>query len=365
MRYDGLKLTEKHAEAAVLGGAVLGGGGGGAMRDGLEAARLALRLGDIALASVETLAADKTILTVSAVGAPAAKERYVRPAYYIRAVELFQQRFGIQPDGLITNECGGNATVNGWLQAAVLNLPLIDAPCNGRAHPTGVMGSIGLHRDKTYLSRQIAVGGDPAKGRYVEMAVTGSLDSAAAMVRNASVQAGGLVAVARNPVSAGYAKKNAAVGAVSQCIGLGQAMLAAQEKNAALAVEAAAEYLQGKIIAYGRVISVTLETRGGFDVGLVVVEGKRDKVEMTFWNEYMTVEIDGERLGTFPDLIATLDAKSGMPLTTADIMVGQEVAVLWVHRDKLILGAGMRDQALFKVAEQAVGRPLIPYVFGD
>lgn len=363
MQYEGIRLTEQHARAAVLGGAVLGGGGGGSMKDGLEAAQLALRIGDIALTPLSAMRDGQTLLTVSAVGAPAAKERYVRPASFIRAVELFRQHYGVQPDGLITNECGGNATVNGWLQAAVLQLPLVDAPCNGRAHPTGIMGSIGLHRDNSYRSRQTAAGGNPARGLYVEVAVEGSLSSAASMIRNASVQAGGLVAVARNPIDAAYARENTAAGAITQCIELGEAMLAAQEKHAAMAADAAADYLQGKIIARGRVAEVSLETRGGFDVGRVMVEGGRGKTEMTFWNEYMTLEFDGERLGTFPDLIATLDAGTGLPLSTADIAAGQEVAILWAHRDRLLLGAGMRDAALFAQAEQAVDRSLVPYVF--
>ncbi|MDU4959114.1 MAG: DUF917 family protein [Sporomusaceae bacterium] len=358
-----LKLTEAHARAAVLGGALLGGGGGGSAADGLEAARLALRLGDLVLTPLSALRDEQTVLTASAVGAPAAKNRYIRPAYYIRTVELYQQHFGIKPDGIISNECGGNATVNGWLQAAALNLPLLDAPCNGRAHPTGIMGSLGLHRDPHYQSRQIAVGGDPAQGRYIELAASGSLDSASGMIRSASVHAGGLVAVARNPVSAAYAKQHAAVGAVSQCIALGTAMLAAQEKAAAAAIDAAADYLQGKVICRGSVGSVELETRGGFDVGRVTLDTAGGSVELTFWNEYMTLEIDGQRLGTFPDLIATLDAVSGCPLATAEITAGREIAVLWAHRDRLLLGAGMRDATLFNVAEQAVGRSLIPYVF--
>ena len=58
-----------------------------------------------------------------------------------------------------------------------------------------------------------------------------------------------------------------------------------------------------------------LVTKGGFDVGRVVVEG----AEMTFWNEYMTLERGNERLYTFPDLIMSFDRTSGMPITTAEI----------------------------------------------
>lgn len=357
-----LVLTEKMAEAAVLGGAVLGGGGGGSMKDGLETARLAVRLGEVILRDIDAMDDSDILLTVSAVGAPAAKERYVRPADFIRAVELFRQRFGLVPDGLITNECGGNATINGWIQSAALGLPLIDAPCNGRAHPTGIMGSMGLHARDGYVSQQTAAGGNPATGKYLELAVNASLEMAAQMIRAASVQAGGIVAVARNPVEVAYARHNAAPGAVRQSIELGAAMIAAREQGVSV-TEAAANYLQGQIAVTGQVTSVELETRGGFDVGVVIVEGKHGRADMTFWNEYMTLEIDGQRLATFPDLIATLDGADGMPLSTADMTPGREIAVLVAAKEKIILGAGMRDQALFISAEQAVARSLIPYVF--
>lgn len=356
-------LDEKLAEAAVLGGAVFGGGGGGAMEKGIEAARLAVRMGDVALVPIEAVADDRTLLTVSSVGAPAAKERYVRPADMVQVVELFRQRFGVRPDGLITNECGGNGTVNGWLQSAVLGIPLVDAPCNGRAHPTGIMGSIGLHKDKNYVSRQTAIGGNPKTGRRVELAVSGTLETAAGLVRNASVLAGGLVTVARNPVSAGYAKSNAAPGAVRQSIGLGQVMLAALERGPGVACEAAAEYLHGDIAFTGRVSRVDRETRGGFDVGLVVISGAKGTAELTFWNEYMTLEVDGQRLATFPDLLTTLNAQTGKPVATADVAAGMEVVLLRVPKERLVLGAGMRDPELFRVVEEVLGKQVISHVF--
>lgn len=196
-----LLLNEKTAEAAVWGGAVLGGGGGGSMQDGITLAQLAVQMGDLELVPVDEIPGDSLLITVAAVGAPAAKERYVRPAHYVRAVELFQKCFDIRPNGVIANECGGNATVNGWLQASVLGIALVDAPCNGRAHPTGIMGSMGLHKKANFVSRQTAVGGNPAAGRYLEFSVSGSLEAAALAVRKMSVEAGGLVAVARNPVT--------------------------------------------------------------------------------------------------------------------------------------------------------------------
>ena len=362
--HEKMILTPEHAEAAVWGGALLGGGGGGWMEDGLSAALLAVRLGDVSLTPVTEIDDAATVLTVSAVGAPGAKERYVRPTHFVRAVELFRQRFDITPAALITNECGGNATINGWLQSAITGLPLLDAPCNGRAHPTGVMGSMGLHLDKGYESRQTAVGGNSKTGRYLEVAVSGGLDGAAGMIRSASVQAGWLVAVARNPVPAGYVKNHAAPGAITQCVKLGEAMLAAKAAGKDVPM-VTADFLQGKIVATGLVSSVDIETRGGFDVGVVKMATTSGKVELTFWNEYMTLEIDGERLGTFPDLIATVDAATGRPVNSAEIQAGKFIAILLSDRKNLILGAGMRDPGLLRVAEQAVGRSLVPYVFPE
>lgn len=360
-----LKMTLDYEvmEAAVLGGAVLGGGGGGSMELGRQAARLALELGTPVLIPIDALADDSMLLTVSAVGAPAARTAFVKPVHYIRTVELFSKNTGEKIHGLITNECGGLASVNGWLQAAALGIPVIDAPCNGRAHPTGVMGSMGLHRVAGYISRQVAVGGNPQTNSYIEVFASGSLEASASMVRQASIQAGGLVAVARNPVTAGYAKENAAPGAIGKCIAVGRAILANRAKGPLPAIEAAAEVLGGAIIFTGKVAAVSLETTGGFDVGKVVVQGERQMAELTFWNEYITLEIEGERKGTFPDLLATMDLSSGLPLSSAEIQEGQEIAILHVHRDRLILGSGMKDPDLFHVVEKATGKEVIKYVF--
>ena len=53
----------------------------------------------------------------------------------------------------------------------MLGIPLIDAPCNGRAHPTGVMGSLNLHRDPNYITTMTCVGGRKELGRHVECTV--------------------------------------------------------------------------------------------------------------------------------------------------------------------------------------------------
>ena len=164
-----IRLDEHHAEAAVLGGAVLGGGGGGSIQDGMERAKMAVRLGSPFLISLDELNEGDIVVTASVVGAPAAVEKYLRPVNHIRSLQMLLERHPVRLSGIIANENGAGSGVNGWIQAAVLGLPMVDAPANGRAHPTGLMGAMGLHRLKGYASTQAAAGGNPETGRYIEI----------------------------------------------------------------------------------------------------------------------------------------------------------------------------------------------------
>jgi hypothetical protein len=115
------------------------------------------------------------VITVAAVGAPAAENRYLKPMDYVNAVKIVMEALRISKCGLITNEMGGMASVNGLLQGAVLGLPVVDAPCNGRAHPTSLMGAMGLHKLPDYVAIQSAFGGHLTRGTRVELLVRGDI----------------------------------------------------------------------------------------------------------------------------------------------------------------------------------------------
>ena len=352
------RLDQHLAEAATLGGAVLGGGGGGSLEDGLDRAGLAVRLGSVDLLSLDELNDEDLIITASAVGAPAAKDQFVRPIDHVRALELLLEHAPIELAGIIANENGAGSGINGWLQAAVMGLPMIDAPANGRAHPTGLMGAMGIHRLEDYVSIQTAVGGNPDGDRYLEVVASGKLKVTAALIRYASVQAGGIVAVSRDPIEAAYLRKHAAPGGTSQAIKVGESILAARPQGAEAIIRAIVSSLDGQIACEGKVVEVGLETIGGYDIGSVVVEGDK-RCEITFWNEFMTLNVDGKRAGTFPDLITLLSLTSGLPVGSAEIIRDQEVGVLWVPSDHLILGEGVRLPETIAEAEKAIGKPLL------
>jgi DUF917 family protein len=351
-------LDEDAIEAMVLGGAFLGGGGGGSLEEGRRFGRAALKLGRPSVIPIDGLPDESLLATVSAVGAPASREKFVQQEDYVKAVNLLAERIGEGLSGLISSENGGLSTVNGLVQSAALSLPVIDAPCNGRAHPTGIMGSMGLGELSGFISRQAAAGGNPETGRHLELYVEAPLPRADALVRQAAVESGGLVAVARNPVDAGYVRKHGAPGAIRMALELGRLMMRERQAGGETVARKLAVAAGGEIVVSGQVAELELETRGGYDVGRLTIED----VELTFWNEYMTLERSGVRLATFPDLISTLDAVDGTPRTSADLEPGTRVIVLRVPRKNLILGAGMRVPAGFRAVEEVLKRQIVSYL---
>ncbi|MFQ5825256.1 MAG: DUF917 domain-containing protein [bacterium] len=354
-----LEINEKTVEYASLGGALLGGGGGGSVEEGRLIGKMSVNKGKPTIVDINDLPHNATILTVSTVGAPAAKRKFTKPMDYVKAIEILK-RDGVEVDGIVTCENGGFATLNGWFQSAVLKIPVVDAPCNGRAHPMGIMGSMGLHKVEEYISKQAAVGGNPDEGRYLEVYVSGKLDNASRIVRQTAVLSGGMVAVARNPVKVAYVRENAAVGALTQAIELGKIMSMAASMDDQ--IEGILKYLNGKIIIEGTIEDVELETTGGFDVGNVYIKTEVEEYVLTFWNEYICLEREGQRIATFPDLIATVSLETGFPLTTAEIKKRQNVAILSVPKENLKLGSGMKDPELFKEVEKITGKKIVTYL---
>lgn len=344
-------LTKQDAVNAIYGGCILGGGGGGWIEEGLEKAEKIFQEGTPRLISIEELKEDDFVACVSLVGAPSAKEQYINTTQLVETVKRMQKEFSQPLKALMTNENGAATTINGWLQSAATGLPFLDAPCNGRAHPTGSMGSLNLSEQPGYESIQTFAGGKNEK--EVEGIIIASLDLASSAVRAVSVQAGGMVAVCRNPVSIGYAKKHAAIGGITQAIELGAAFLEACEGPER--IETVASFLKGRIIHSGKVSYFKLKEVGGFDVGVVRI----DDLELTFWNEYMTAEMNGERRGTFPDLIMTFNADTGMPIVSAEMSENINVAVISVPQESLKLSSTMFNKKLLKAIEPIIDKKII------
>ncbi|MBQ1280761.1 MAG: DUF917 family protein [Oscillospiraceae bacterium] len=355
-----MKLTREIGEQILLGGWFLGGGGGGLPAGGKEVLDMVLRTGEVEFVSIDTFGDDDVLVTGSLVGSPASKESCVLEHHYSNTYKAFCAQYDKPIAAFVTNEAGVHSITNGWMLAALTGKPMVDAACNGRAHPTGVMGSMGLHAEPGYRSLQVCAGGRGEK--EIELNVTGTVDSASQAVRTASILAGGMVTVIRNPVTAKYFRENGAIGCVTQAMEVGRRWMQDMHSLDAL-LDGLGETLASRTLGVGKITALGLEIKGGFDVGTVAVDCGTP-LEVTFMNEYMTAECGGVRAATFPDLIMTIDAATRLPICSAQLEEGMEIAVVAVPREKLKLGRGMRMPELFVPCENATGKEMRKYVFG-
>jgi hypothetical protein len=353
-----VKELDLHSvHAAVAGGSVLAAGGGGWVDHGLLVGSTAVQYGTPRLATLDEVGPEALLATVSAIGAPAAIGWEMRPGDYVRALELLIDAVGEPIAGTVTAQNGSSTTCNGWVASAVLGTLVIDAAGDGRAHPTGKMGSFGLAADDDYQTVQAVAGGNRAENRYLEVVTRGSVRHTANVLRTAAEQSGGFIAAARNPLPASFVAAHAAVGAIGFALALGEAILAAEPRGAQAVIDATAEHLGGAIIADGPVRGKELRTEHAFDIGTILV----GELELGFVNEYMTAESAGERLATFPDVLTTLSRATGRIVSIADIRAGEEVAVLHVPKANVPLGDGVREPSVYPEVEAMLGKPLAEF----
>ncbi len=104
------------------------------------------------------------------------------------------------------------------------------------------------------------------------------------------------------------------------------------------------------------------EARGGFDVGVMTIKGERTW-ELSFVNEYMTMESGGKRLATFPDLMTTFNA-DGDPVTSAALKQGDGVYLVTVPKERIKVGDGNRYPEIYEPIEKALGKPMAKYLKG-
>ena len=350
-----LDLNAVHA--AVAGGSVLAAGGGGWVDHGMLVGTTAVQYGSPKLVTLEELEPDAMIATVSAIGAPAAIGWEMRPGDYVRALELLMEAVDEPIVGTVTAQNGSSTTCNGWVASAVLGTVVVDAAGDGRAHPTGKMGSFGLAADDDYETVQAVAGGNRAENRYLEVVTRGTVRRTANVLRTASDMSGGFISCARNPLPASFVAEHAAVGAISFALSLGESILAAEPDGPEAMIQATADHLDGRILARGTVRSKTLRTENAFDIGTVAV----GELELGFVNEYLTAESGGERLATFPDVLTTLSPQTGRIISIANLREGDEVCVLHVPKANVPLGDGVREPSVYPEVEAMLGKPLAEY----
>lgn len=355
-------LTEKDVEAAVKGGSVYAAGGGGWADHGRMLGYAAVSVGKPELVDIEELDPRDWVATAAAIGAPASTTPWeMRGVDYVKAVKLLEKALGDKISGLMIGQNGKSSTLNAWLPSAILGTKVVDAVGDIRAHPTGDMGSIGMAGSPKKMI-QTAVGGNRAENRYIELVVKGATAKISPILRTAADMSGGFIASCRNPLRAKYVQRNAALGGISLALSLGEAIIAAEAKGGSAVIDAIVKATGGTILVKGSVTKKDLVyTKEAFDIGRFVL-GEGDKaVTIHTMNEYMAIDdAGGNRLATFPDVIATLDA-AGQPLSAGQLREGMFVFVLHVPKKVIPLSSSVLDPAVYPPVEKAMGIELAKY----
>ena len=344
-----------------IGSLFLGGGGGGDIREGLSTARRALELGEVQIIPLSEVGEKEgVILTISGVGSPASDTAYYSEDVYEKILYLIQSQEKKKIIGFIPCEMGASSSFEPFIPAARLNIPVINSACDGRAHPFGIMGSLGLEKGDKNITVQAGAGGRESTNTYVEVLLTGSIETTSDLIRNAAAKAGGAIAVARNPVAPSWLETSGATGAYDLAYRLGEVYLTGKTVEEKIA--AACSVVEGNIICQGRVENYTLCTENALDHGSFTVSSENDKYQLYFFNEYMAVDKNGERLHTFPDLITTIDTQTGEILTTAQIENGCNITVVAASKEHMLLGKGLLYRDVYQRIENILNIEMQKYI---
>jgi len=366
-----MPISMEDANNILYGSLFLGCGGGGSKAVGAGIIQKAVPKG-VELISLEDLrqsGREGLVVTISGVGSPASTTSYCGDESYTRVVELLKEKQAADPSlpqgeiiGVIPCEIGASSSFGPFMTAAQLRIPVVDASCDGRAHPLGVMGSIGLEKLPEPVV-QVGCGGDPARNLYVEVQAVGEVNKAADIIRGSAAAAGGLVEVARNPVQREYLERCSAKGAYELARVIGSAFLST-EGGVLSRLEAVCRVIEGTIIGKGVVGEIAMETRNALDYGHFDVTMEDGGVyHMVFCNEYMAMDgPDGKRRYTFPDFMVTADAATGEPISSAKLREGTEIYLLGASRHRMLLGEGLRHHAPYERLESALGIEIVKYI---
>jgi DUF917 family protein len=313
-------LHKQELEDIVIGAGLLGAGGGGSTAEGLKLAERVLEFGsEVKLASVEEIPDDQWGAVIAGVGSPKASLNRVRTYSPTWALELLEKTSGFKSSFVIPFEVGAGNSLNPMLAAVQRKIPIVNGDPAGRAVPELQMS--------TFYLRGIPVGALALadEDRITAVITAEKTYDIERVSRAITAELGGVSAVATHAMQARDMKRSIIPGTTDLAEKIGATIRSAKGKGSKVA-EALARDFEGVLLGRGKVASVTGETRGGFDFGMVEVKGDKP-IRVLFQNENMIANRGDQLLAVVPDLICSID-EAGNPLTNADIREGMNVMYL-------------------------------------
>src|SRR5918996_2146921 len=242
-------VSAEEIESLAIGAWILGTGGGGSPYLALLNMRRLYADGTVvSLMDPMDLADDDLVAVVSNMGAPlVGQERLTDPATIARAVTLMEEYLGRRFRAVMSLEIGGGNALQPFMAAAMLDLPVVDADCMGRAFPEAQMTSFAIH-DLTMYPLTLA----DVRDNAMIVARAASWKWMERLSRKACVEVGSIASTCKAPRTGKEVKECAILGSTTKAIGIGRAVQAARRAHqspieAVLALEGGKRLFGGKI----------------------------------------------------------------------------------------------------------------------
>ena len=330
-------VSAAEIESLAIGAWILGTGGGGSPYLALLNMRKLYREGvSVSLLDPMDLPDDARVAVVSNMGAPlVGQERLTDPRTIALAVRMMEEYRGCRFDAVMSLEIGGGNSLQPFMAAAVLGLPVVDADCMGRAFPEAQMTSFAIH-DLTMYPLTLA----DVRDNAVVVARAASWKWMERLSRKACVEVGSIASTCKAPRTGKEVKECGILYSTSKAIRLGETVQSARRQHRD-AVQAVIEAESGQLMFRGKIRDVARRTTEGFLRGTAKLDGLDDfrgrSFELAFQNEFAVGWLDGQPRVMTPDLICVLDSVSGDAIGTETLCYGQRVSVIALPAPPVLL----------------------------
>jgi DUF917 family protein len=336
--------TVDEAEALLDGLVLLGTGGGGSPKEWRGLLREKIGNGEsftwTDLDEVDDSSYGCTVFKTGSIAPAAPKPELIEkmgfseppvPNPMVDAVHGLGSRLGVEIEVVFAVELGGINTPAPMSAAMDMGATLADASCSDRSIPElDQIPAIAAGRGMAPAS--VA----DTWGNRIVVEAAPSVRAAEHLVKSLSVftQAAdpdAMCAVAMLAMPISELREFVVRDSLTLALEVGTAIREAVAGDANPA-EAAAAACGGRVLFEGPVVERDWKDEGGYMTGTVLMEGSGefDGRKMKVWheNENHVSWLDDQPYVTSPDLVMTLDRKTGKPYTNADIDKGTELAIV-------------------------------------
>jgi len=330
-------VSAAEIESLAIGAWILGTGGGGSPYLALLNMRQLYRQGALVrLVDPMDLADDDLVAVVSNMGAPlVGQERLTDPRTIARAVTMMEEYLGRTFQAVMSLEIGGGNAIQPFMAAALLDRPVVDADCMGRAFPEAQMTSFAIHDLRMYPLTLVDV-----RENALIVAQAASWTWMERLSRTACVAVGSIASTCKAPRTGKEVKECAILYSTSKAIRLGETVQAARRTHRD-PIQALIEAERGRLIFRGKIRDVARRTTEGFLRGTAALDGldefRGSAFELAFQNEFAVGWLDGRPRVMTPDLICVLDTVSGEAIGTETLRYGQRVSVVALPAPPVLL----------------------------